>query len=153
MAGYSSYRSDPRRFFFCDPCNAYGTKPRFLQMSNDGFLPKAFSDLHPKFRTPYKSNLILFIFVGAFAAFVPGSIAGDLTSIGTLFAFVLVSLGVWILRRSDPKIVRPFQNSIGANCAISGDAYLYGNDHWSAWPNTSQRSGLDGSRTSDLFCL
>ncbi|MEB0292687.1 amino acid permease, partial [Cryobacterium sp. 10C2] len=62
----------------------------FYTMSMDGLLPKVFSDLHPKFRTPYKSNIILFVFVGLFAAFIPGSVAGDLTSIGTLFAFILV---------------------------------------------------------------
>ncbi|WP_164171191.1 amino acid permease, partial [Stenotrophomonas maltophilia] len=63
----------------------------FYTMSNDGLIPKAFGDLHPKFKTPYKANWILFIFVGLFAAFIPGSVAGDLTSFGTLFAFVLVS--------------------------------------------------------------
>src|ERR1700755_1517418 len=71
----------------------------FYTMSTDGLLPKVFSDLHPKFRTPYKSNMILFIFVGLFAAFVPGSVAGDLTSIGTLFAFVVVCIGVMVLRK------------------------------------------------------
>jgi APA family basic amino acid/polyamine antiporter len=81
----------------------------FYSMSNDGLLPKLFSDLHPKFRTPYKSNMMLFLFVGTFAAFIPGSIAGDLTSIGTLFAFVLVSAGVWIMRRTDPDVRRPFR--------------------------------------------
>ncbi len=81
----------------------------FYTMSTDGLLPKAFSDLHPKFRTPYKSNMILFVFVGLFAAFVPGSVAGDLTSIGTLFAFVLVSAGVWIMRVKDPGRVRHFK--------------------------------------------
>src|SRR5205085_4295677 len=80
----------------------------FYTMSSDGLLPKVFSDLHPKFRTPYKSNVILFVFVGLFAAFIPGSVAGDLTSIGTLFAFVLVCIGVWILRRKDPNLIRPF---------------------------------------------
>jgi len=81
----------------------------FYSMSKDGLLPKIFSDLHPKFRTPYKSNLLLFVFVGAFAAFIPGSMAGDLTSIGTLFAFVLVSVGVWIMRKTDPAQPRPFR--------------------------------------------
>jgi APA family basic amino acid/polyamine antiporter len=81
----------------------------FYTMSSDGLLPKVFSALHPKFRTPYKSNIILFVFVGAFAGFVPGSVAGDLTSIGTLLAFVLVCLGVIILRKSDPQLVRPFK--------------------------------------------
>jgi APA family basic amino acid/polyamine antiporter len=81
----------------------------FYSMSHDGLLPKAFSDVHPTFRTPYKSNLILFVFVGVFAAFIPGSIAGDLTSIGTLFAFVLVSAGIWVMRRNNPNIPRPFR--------------------------------------------
>lgn len=84
----------------------------FYSMSNDGLLPKVFSDLHPRFRTPYKSNWILFAFVGLFAAFIPGSMAGDLTSFGTLFAFVLVSIGVWLMRRSDPNTPRPFRTPL-----------------------------------------
>ena len=84
----------------------------FYTMATDGLLPKVFCDLHPKFRTPYKSNMILFVFVGLFAAFVPGSVAGDLTSIGTLFAFVLVCVGVWILRRNDPGRPRPFKTPL-----------------------------------------
>ncbi|PWT77304.1 MAG: amino acid permease [Bacteroidetes bacterium] len=84
----------------------------FYTMSTDGLLPKVFSDLHPKFRTPYKSNLILFVFVGLFAAFLPSNIAGDLTSIGTLFAFVLVCVGVIILRKTDPTLVRPFKTPL-----------------------------------------
>jgi APA family basic amino acid/polyamine antiporter len=81
----------------------------FFSMSNDGLIPKVFSELHPKFRTPYKSNWILFIFVGLFAAFIPGSVAGDLTSFGTLLAFVLVCLGVLVLRNTNPGIKRPFR--------------------------------------------
>ncbi len=81
----------------------------FYSMSTDGLLPKLFSDLHPAFRTPYKSNMVLFLFVGLFAGLLPESLAGDLTSIGTLFAFVLVSIGVWILRRRQPEIPRPFR--------------------------------------------
>ncbi len=84
----------------------------FYSMASDGLLPKIFSDLHPKFRTPYKSNLILFIFVGLFAAFIPGSVAGDLTSIGTLLAFVLVCIGIIILRKTDPALVRPFKTPL-----------------------------------------
>jgi APA family basic amino acid/polyamine antiporter len=81
----------------------------FFSMSNDGLIPKAVGELHPKYKTPYKANLILFVFVGLFAAFIPGSVAGDLTSFGTLFAFVLVSVGVWILRIKSPEIERPFR--------------------------------------------
>ena len=84
----------------------------FYTMSTDGLLPKIFSDLHPKFKTPYKSNLILFLFVGLFAAFLPESVAGDLTSIGTLFAFVLVCFGVMILRKKDPNLERPFKTPL-----------------------------------------
>ncbi|MBT2557889.1 amino acid permease [Hymenobacter sp. ISL-91] len=81
----------------------------FFSMAKDGLMPKAFSELHPRFNTPYKSNLILMLFVGLFAAFVPGNLAGDLTSFGTLLAFVLVSLGVWIMRKSNPEQPRPFR--------------------------------------------
>jgi basic amino acid/polyamine antiporter, APA family len=84
----------------------------FYTMSKDGLLPKAFSDLHPRFRTPFKANWILFVFVGLFAAFIPGSIAGDLTSFGTLLAFVLVSLGVWLMRRNEPNADRPFKTPL-----------------------------------------
>jgi len=81
----------------------------FFSMANDGLLPGLFADLHKTFRTPYKCNVMLFFLVGAFAGFVPGSLAGDLTSIGTLFAFVLVCIGVWIMRRKEPHVHRPFR--------------------------------------------
>jgi APA family basic amino acid/polyamine antiporter len=81
----------------------------FYSMSKDGLIPKVFSELHPKFSTPYKSNYILFVFVGLFGGFIPGSVAGDLTSIGTLFAFVLVCAGIMIMRKSDPNTERPFR--------------------------------------------
>jgi basic amino acid/polyamine antiporter, APA family len=84
----------------------------FFSMSNDGLLPKIFADLHPKFRTPYKSNLILFIFVGLFGGFIPGSVAGDLTSIGTLFAFVIVCIGIIVMRRTNPDVKRPFRTPL-----------------------------------------
>jgi APA family basic amino acid/polyamine antiporter len=84
----------------------------FYTMSKDGLLPRVFSELHPKYSTPHKSNMILFILVGLFAAFVPGSVAGDLTSFGTLLAFVLVSAGIWILRVKNPDIERPFRTPL-----------------------------------------
>lgn len=90
----------------------FGQSRVFYSMSKDGLIPKVFADLHPKFRTPYKSNMILFVFVGAFAGFVPGSMAGDLTSIGTLFAFVLVCVGVWIMRVKNPEIPRAFKTPL-----------------------------------------
>lgn len=84
----------------------------FFSMANDGLLPKVFSELHPKYKTPYKSNMILFVFVGLFSGFIPGSLAGDLTSIGTLFAFIVVSIGVWLLRRTNPELNRPFRTPL-----------------------------------------
>ena len=84
----------------------------FYSMANDGLLPKLFSDIHPRYRTPYKCNMVLFVFVGLFAGFIPGSLAGDLTSIGTLFAFVLVCIGVWIMRHLQPELARPFRTPL-----------------------------------------
>jgi APA family basic amino acid/polyamine antiporter len=84
----------------------------FYSMSKDGLVPKVFSELHPVYRTPFKANWLLLIFVGAFAGFVPGSVAGDLTSFGTLFAFVLVCVGIWILRVKNPDAVRPFKTPL-----------------------------------------
>lgn len=81
----------------------------FYSMSKDGLLPKVFSDIHPKFKTPYKANLIILVLVGFFAAFVPGDIVGDMTSIGTLFAFILVCVAVIILRKTEPDLPRQFK--------------------------------------------
>ncbi len=84
----------------------------FYSMSKDGLLPSSFSELHPKFKTPYKANLIILVLVGAFAAFVPGDIVGDMTSIGTLFAFILVCAAVIILRKTNPELHREFKTPL-----------------------------------------
>jgi APA family basic amino acid/polyamine antiporter len=81
----------------------------FYSMSNDGLLPKLFSDMHPKYKTPFKSNVVMFVFVGMFALFAPGSLTGDLTSIGTLLAFIAVCAGVWTMRVKRPNIHRSFK--------------------------------------------
>ena len=81
----------------------------FFSMSKDGLLPKVFSDVHPKFRTPWKSNIVLCTFIALFAAFVPIRVVGEMTSIGTLLAFVMVCAGVLILRKQQPNIHRPFK--------------------------------------------
>ncbi len=81
----------------------------FYSMSKDGLVPHLFAQIHPKFKTPYKSNLVFLVLVGIFAAFIPGDIVGDMTSIGTLFAFMLVCAGVWIMRRKHPEIKREFK--------------------------------------------
>lgn len=80
----------------------------FYSMSKDGLLPKFFSDLS-KNQTPWKSNLLFMVFVSIFAGFVPVSDLGHMVSIGTLFAFTLVCIGVIILRKKDPQLDRPFK--------------------------------------------
>jgi APA family basic amino acid/polyamine antiporter len=80
----------------------------FYSMSKDGLVPKVFSDVHPTLRTPYKSNVLFFVFTALFAAFIPGDIVGEMTSIGTLFAFMLVCAGVWIMRSRRPDLPRGF---------------------------------------------
>jgi APA family basic amino acid/polyamine antiporter len=108
----------------------------FYSMSKDGLVPKVFSDLHPKFRTPYKSNLIFFVLVGIFAAFVPGDIVGEMTSIGTLFAFMLVCAGVMILRKTNPEIPRQFKTPLVPLVPILGilvcGAMIFGLG-WANW--------------------
>src|SRR5690349_2167077 len=81
----------------------------FFSMSRDGLVPQTFSDVHPRFRTPYKSNILFFIFTGIFAAFIPEDVVGEMTSIGTLFAFILVCAGVWIIRVRSPELERGFR--------------------------------------------
>ncbi|HZQ53637.1 MAG TPA: amino acid permease [Bryobacteraceae bacterium] len=84
----------------------------FYSMSKDGLLPKLFSDLHPRFRTPWKSNLLLMVFVSLGAAFTPIARLGNLTSIGTLFAFVVACIGIIIMRRIRPDLPRPFKTPL-----------------------------------------
>src|SRR6187399_3364654 len=80
----------------------------FYTMSIDGLVPKIFSDLHPKYKTPYKSNMLFFVLTAIFGGFIPGDIVGEMTSIGTLFAFILVCAGVWIMRVQRPDVPRGF---------------------------------------------
>ncbi|MBX7155570.1 MAG: amino acid permease [Bacteriodetes bacterium] len=84
----------------------------FFSMAKDGLLPKVFSDVHQKNHTPYKSNLIVGAFVCLFAAFVPADIVGEMTSIGTLFAFILVCIGVIVMRKIQPNAERGFRTPL-----------------------------------------
>ena len=84
----------------------------FFSMSKYGLLPKIFSDVHPKFRTPAKNNFLFMLFVSLFAAFVPARIVGEMTSIGTLFAFILVCVGVMIMRAKMPEAPRAFRTPL-----------------------------------------
>jgi APA family basic amino acid/polyamine antiporter len=84
----------------------------FFSMSKDGLLPRIFSEVHPTFRTPWKSNLMFMVFVSLFAAFVPVTVVGEMTSIGTLFAFILVCIGVLVMRRTMPNVPRAFKTPL-----------------------------------------
>jgi APA family basic amino acid/polyamine antiporter len=81
----------------------------FFSMSRDGLLPKVFSDIHPKYRTPWRCNLIFMVFVSLFSGFLPISKLGEMTSIGTLLAFVIVCIGIMVMRRSRPDLPRPYR--------------------------------------------
>ncbi len=108
----------------------------FYAMGKDGLLPSYFGDLHPKFKTPYKANLVILAIVGLFAAFVPGDIVGDMTSIGTLFAFILVCISVIVLRKKEPDMVREFKTPLVPLVPILGVvvclAMIYGLG-WANW--------------------
>jgi len=108
----------------------------FFSMSRDGLVPRIFSEVHPRFRTPYKSNMLFFLFTGLFAAFVPADVSGEMTSIGTLFAFMLVCAGVWIMRRRSPELEREFRVPAAPLVATLGiivcGAMIYGLG-WTNW--------------------
>lgn len=92
----------------------------FFSMSKDGLMPKVFSEVHSKFRTPAKNNLLFMIIVSLFAAFIPARVVGEMTSIGTLFAFILVCLGVLIMRKKMPDAPRAFRTPLVPFVPIAG---------------------------------
>ena len=89
------------------------SQPRiFFAMSKDGLLPEAVARIHPKFRTPWITTIITGIIVMIAAGLLPIHVAGELTSIGTLFAFAVVSAGVLYLRITQPEVERPFKTPL-----------------------------------------
>lgn len=92
----------------------------FYSMSIDGLLPKFFSSIHPKFRTPWKTNIFFMVFVSIFAGFVPVTDLGHMVSIGTLFAFSLVCIGVLVLRKKMPDAERAFKTPFVPFVPIAG---------------------------------
>ncbi|MFN2577464.1 MAG: amino acid permease [Pyrinomonadaceae bacterium] len=87
------------------------SQPRvMLALGRDGLVPNSFfGDIHPKFRTPWKSTILTGLFVAAMAGFIPLSILAEMTSIGTLFAFVIVCGAVLVMRKTNPNANRPFR--------------------------------------------
>jgi APA family basic amino acid/polyamine antiporter len=108
----------------------------FYSMSHDGLVSKVFSELHPRYRTPWKSNILFFFLTAAFGGFIPENIVGEMTSIGTLFAFMLVCAGVWIMRVRRPDIPRGFTVPALPVVAVLGivvcGAMIYGLG-WTNW--------------------
>lgn len=84
----------------------------FYSMSRDGLLWPWASKIHRRFRTPYLNSIVVGIFVAVLATLVPLSILDEMTSIGTLLAFMLVSAGVWIMRKTHPEVPRPFKTPL-----------------------------------------
>ncbi len=92
----------------------------FYSMSKDGLLPAAFSSVHPRFRTPYLSNLLFMVVTGLAGAFTPISELGHMSSFGTLLAFIIVCIGVLVLRRADPGRKRAFRTPYSPYVPVAG---------------------------------
>jgi APA family basic amino acid/polyamine antiporter len=108
----------------------------FFSMSRDGLLPEWAGRIHPRFRTPWISSIVVGFFVAIFAGVLPINILGQLTSIGTLLAFVIVSAGVWVLRVKRPDLHRPFKAPLVPLTPILGIGISLGlmaSLPWSTW--------------------
>ncbi|MGE5722407.1 MAG: amino acid permease [Sphingomonadales bacterium] len=106
----------------------YGQTRIFFVMARDGLLPEKLSTVHPRFRTPWIVTIVTGIFVAIAAAFLPVGTLADYSNAGTLFAFAAVSLGVMILRKTDPSRARPFRTPalfIVAPLSIAGCVMLF----------------------------
>jgi basic amino acid/polyamine antiporter, APA family len=98
-------------------------QPRiFFSMSRDGLLPAAFGKVHPRFQTPYITTIVTGVVAALVAGFFPIALLGELVSIGTLLAFVIVCFGVMMLRYKRPNIPRPFRTPLVPIVPILGIA-------------------------------
>ncbi|WP_165230800.1 amino acid permease [Aquisphaera insulae] len=108
-----------------------------MAMARDGLLPTSFfAEVHPRFKTPWKSTILVGVIVALGGALAPLGFLADLVSIGTLFAFVIVSAAVWILRATDPDVPRPFRVPYAPFVSIMGVLvngglmFWLGRDNW-----------------------
>jgi APA family basic amino acid/polyamine antiporter len=112
-------------------------QPRiFYAMARDGLLPAVFGKVHPKFQTPYVTTILTGVVAAAIAGIFPIQILGELVSIGTLFAFLVVSAGVLMLRYKRPELHRPFRTPLVPLVPILGIlvcGYLMAGLPWATW--------------------
>ena len=125
----------------------------FFSMSRDGLLPPLFCQVHEKYRTPAKSNFLFMLIVGSLAAVVPAQVAGEMTSIGTLFAFTLVCAGVLVIRKTMPDATSSFKTPLCPLRADHGYCHLPLHDGVPAGRHLDPVSLVDAHRTGHLFGL
>ena len=125
----------------------------FYSMSRDGLLWPWASRVHPRFRTPYLSSIVVGFFVAVLATLIPLSVLDEMVSVGTLLAFVLVSAGVWVMRRSHPHVNRPFKTPMVPLVPILVHSFLECADYFSVRLDASPAGGVAGHRTGHLFHL
>ena len=129
-------------------------QPRvFYSMSKDGLLPAWAAKIHPKFQTPHITTAITGTVVAILAGFVPISLLGELVSIGTLFAFVIVGTGIIILRSSNPALNRPFKVPLSPFIPIATVVSAALSDEQPSARYVDPSDRLDGDRPGDLFWL
>ena len=154
LAGHRDHRRRSRRILIRDSRHAPRPEPRFLFDGERGLLPKIFADVHPKFCTPYKCNITSCSSSSAhWRRSFPIRVLGDLTALGTLFAFVLVSIGIWIMRRAQPDLGAAIQNSAGPAGADSRRAGVYRDDRRTGPLTQITGSRLDVARLCGLLPL
>ena len=129
-------------------------QPRiFYAMSKDGLLPPIFAQVHPRFRTPWLATILTGSFAMVIAGLFPIGLLGELVSIGTLLAFVIVCAGIFVLRFTDPEIHRPFRTPMFWLVSPLGMFFCAWSNVWIAAGYLGSAAGVDGDRPGDLFRL